>query len=80
MKYVRKTSYDIKENFLEELLKDRKILPDNKEQIDAFYNPTKNNLLNPRLLDNIDAAADLIESHIKNGNKIYLIIDCDVDS
>lgn len=30
-------------------------------------------------MDNIDAAADLIEKHIKSGNKIYLIIDCDVD-
>ena len=31
MKYVRKTSYDIKENFLENLLIDRKILPSNEE-------------------------------------------------
>lgn len=31
MKYVRKTSYDIKENFLENLLIDRGILPMNEE-------------------------------------------------
>ena len=31
MRYVRKTSYDIKENFLENLLIDREVLPLNKE-------------------------------------------------
>lgn len=31
MKYVRKTSYDIKENFLENLLIDREVLPIKEE-------------------------------------------------
>ena len=79
MKYIRKTSYDIKENFLENLLIDRKVLPEKENEKDAFYNPTWNNLLDYRLLDNIEAAADMIEKHIKAGNKIYLLVDCDVD-
>lgn len=79
MKYIRKTSYDIKENFLENLLIDREVLPQNKEDQKAFYCPTKNNLIDYHLLDNIEVAADLIEKHIKAGSKIYLPIDCDPD-
>jgi len=40
MKYIRKTSYDIKENFLENLLIDRKVLPNNSIDREAFYKPT----------------------------------------
>lgn len=79
MKYIRKTSYDIKENFLENLLIDREVLPQNKEDQKVFYYPTKDNLIDYHLLDNIEAAADLIEKHIKAGSKIYLPIDCDPD-
>ena len=79
MRYVRKTSYDIKENFLENLLIDREVLPLNKEDQKKFYHPTQDNLIDYHLLDNIEAAADLIEKHIKAGSKIYLPIDCDPD-
>ena len=40
MKYIRKTSYNIKENFLENLLIDRKILPEIENEREAFYSPT----------------------------------------
>ena len=76
MKYVRRTTYNIKDNFLENLLIDRKVLPENRE---AFYKPTKDNLLSPLCLNNIEQAADIIESHIKNGHKIYLVVDSDAD-
>ena len=79
MKYIRKTSYDIKDNFLINLLNDRKILPDGQKERQNFFYPTKENLLNPHLLNNIEAAASTIERHIKNGSKIYLPIDPDVD-
>lgn len=79
MKYVRKTSYDIKENFLENLLIDREVLPLNKEDQKKFYHPTRDNLIDYHLLDNIETAANLIEKHIKTGSKIYLPIDCDPD-
>lgn len=77
MKYIRKTSYDIKDNFLENLLIDRKILPKIEKERNAFYSPTWDNMLDCRLLDNIETAADIIEKHIKEGNKIYLVVDCD---
>lgn len=77
MKYIRKTSYDIKYNFLENLLIDRKILPETEKERNAFYSPTWDNMIDCRLLNNIEAAADMIEKHIKKGNKIYIIVDCD---
>jgi hypothetical protein len=43
----------------------------------AFYKPSWNNLLDYQPLDNIEAAADMIEHHIKLGNKIYIVVDCD---
>lgn len=75
MKYIRKTSYDIKDNFLINLLTDRKILPESQTERKAFFYPTKENLLDYHLLDNIEDAAATIEKHIKNGSKIYLPVD-----
>lgn len=80
MKYIQRTSHTIKDNFLEELLIDRGVIPrNNEEYCSKFFYPTKNNLLDYKLLDNIAAAADLLEFHLKKGSKIYLIVDCDVD-
>lgn len=77
MKYIKKTSKNIESNFLEELLYDRGIITsENKEK---FLQPTIENELSPMLLDNIVEAADLLEYHLKNGSKIYLIVDSDVD-
>ena len=77
MKYIRKTSADFKSDFLMNLLLDRGVIKNDKDFLKKYFNPTKNNLLDYKLLDNIEKAADLIEYHIKNGNKIYLVIDCD---
>ena len=77
MKYVKRTKTDIKEDFVNNLLADRGILPDSAEEIKRFYYPTKENLLDYELLDNIEAAADMIEYHIKEGHRIYLVVDCD---
>lgn len=75
MKYIRKTSYDIRQDFLRSLLIDRDIIQDDEEFNYKFFNPTKDNELSPSLLDNISNAADMIEYHIKNNNKIYIIVD-----
>ena len=81
MKYVRKTSYDIKNNYAKNLLVDRGILT--KQDLDLganwYFKPTKTNLCNPRDLDHIDDAAKLFLKHIKEGNHIRVYIDCDVD-
>jgi hypothetical protein len=54
MKYVRKTNYNITENFLENLLLDRKIIIDDKDFKKAFLYPTENNLHDPALLDHVE--------------------------
>ena len=79
MKYIRKTSYNIKENFLENLLIDRKILPEIENEREAFYNPTIQNELSPDLLDNIEEGYQMLMKHLKKGSKIYLVIDPDQD-
>lgn len=77
MKYIRRTSRDITDNFLEELLKDRNIINDTNKQ--SFFNPSKTDLIDPMLLDNIEAAADCFLKHLEKGSRIYLVIDPDVD-
>lgn len=79
MKYIRKTSADFKSDFLMNLLLDRGVIKNDKDFLKKYFNPTKNNLLDYRLLDNVEKAADLIEYHIKNGSKIYLVVDSDAD-
>ena len=39
MKYVRRTSYDIKDNFIPNLLKDRGIINEDNEEI--YFHPTE---------------------------------------
>lgn len=75
LKYIQKTSKKITSNFLEELLIDRGILRDEWEFKSQFLKPTKENLEDFRHLDNIEEGADLLEKHIFNGNKIYLVVD-----
>lgn len=77
MKYKKRTNKVIKENFLIQLLEDRNILVD--VIYEDFFNPTKKNLIDYNLLDNIQIAADVFEKHIKNGSRIYLVVDSDVD-
>ncbi len=74
MKYERKTSKNIKDNFLLELLKDREILVEEKDYNKFFY-PTKDNEIDSSLLDNIDKACEMLHEHLTRGNKIYLVVD-----
>ena len=68
MKYVRRTSYDIKDNFIPNLLKDRGIINEDNEEI--YFHPTEEVELNSCQLDNIDAGIKLLE---KNLNKKEII-------
>ena len=80
MKYIQKTTKTIKENFLKELLIDRQLIPANDEDYQArYFSPKKYNLEDFALLDNIMAGAECLEKHIKNKNRIYLVVDSDID-
>lgn len=75
MKYIRRTNKEIKENFVEELLLDRGIITQNEDFLKAFFKPTKDNEIDPSLLENIDAGYQLLMKHLKAGHKIYLPVD-----
>lgn len=75
MKYVRRTSYDIKDNFIPNLLKDRGIINEDNEEI--YFHPTEEVELNSCQLDNIDAGIKLLEKNLNN--KILIIVDSDFD-
>ena len=80
MKYIQKTTKTIKENFLNELLIDRQLIPANDEDYQArYFSPKKDNLEDFALLDNIMAGAECLEKHIKNKSRIYLVVDSDID-
>lgn len=74
MKY--KLKYKLNEPFLDNLLIKRGI---KKEDLDKFYNPTKENYLEPTLLDHMQDGVELIDKYINSPNPIDLIVDCDVD-
>ena len=50
-----------------------------KEERDAYLHPSFSCLPDPKLLKNAEAAADMIAEGIKNGKKIRIIGDYDVD-
>lgn len=81
MKYIRKTTYDIRSNYAKNLLVDRGILSVADVQGDAswYFKPTKDNLCDPHLLDHIDDAVKLFIKHIDNKSHIRVYVDCDVD-
>lgn len=54
MNYNKRTTYNIEENFLLNLLKDRAVLPADPLEIDKFVNPTIENEYNPELLDHME--------------------------
>lgn len=78
MNFKRKTSYDIKEDFIKNLLIDRNILPkeDSEYQHNYFY-PTKELEHNPLLLKNIEKGFKLLERNLNN--KILILVDADTD-
>lgn len=70
MKY--KLKYKLNEPFLDNLLIKRGI---KKEDLDKFYNPTKENYLEPTLLDHMQDGVELIDKYINSPNPIDLIVD-----
>lgn len=82
MKYKRKTSYDIRNNYAKSLLVDRGILSELDIVSGAdnwYFNPIKDQICNPRDLNYIDDAVNLFLKHIKNDSHIRIYVDCDVD-
>lgn len=77
MKYIRRTSTNIQENFAYNLLSDRGVINDDNCQ--AFFSPTINNEEDPMLLDNIEKGCSCLKKHIDNQNEIYLVVDPDAD-
>lgn len=78
MKYIRKTSKDITQDFSRNLLIDRGILKEG-ENADWYFKPTSDNLLDPLGLDHMEEGAKMLLKHLKNGSRIRLYVDCDVD-
>lgn len=68
------TGADIRDNYLEELLKQRGV-----EDIESFLHPQHTALQNFNHLDNIQAGIDLINQVIINNGRILIIVDCDTD-
>ncbi len=78
MNYIKRTKTDIKENFTINLLKDRGILDENSD-LNAYFHPTKDNLLPPEDLDNMDAGFQMFKHHLEQGSKVVVVVDSDVD-
>lgn len=77
MKYIRKTTEDIKDNFLVKLLEERGYPQDG--DWDSYINPTYENEHDPLLLDHVIEGAELLADAIINHKKIYICVDSDVD-
>lgn len=45
----------------------------------TYLNPTRDLLLDPQLLNNIEIGAELLHRHLRDGNKIFLQVDSDTD-
>lgn len=79
MQYIRKTSKEITNNFLQELLLDRGIISNSKDFQYNYFNPTERNEHDPLLMDNMEEGYQLLMKHLLSGNKIYICVDPDVD-
>lgn len=77
MQTIRRTSYDIRGDFVKNLLFDRGVVTE--ENLAEFLAPTEASVLNPLLLDNMHEAYEMIKKHMESGNKICLVVDPDVD-
>ena len=78
MKYIRKTSCEITQDFSRSLLIDRGLLKEGEDS-SWYYNPTEENLLDAYNLDHMTEACEMLRKHLDNGSKIRLYVDCDVD-
>lgn len=82
MKYKRRTSREITEDYLIQLLLDRGVITEDMDpyEVDSFFNPTWRNELPCELLDNIEEGYQMLKKHLDaDGHTIYLCIDPDVD-
>lgn len=80
MKYMQKTSYSIKEDFLKNLLIDRAIIPSNdSEYQQKFFHPSVDNMHNPLDLDHMEEGFNLFIKHLAAGSKFYYVVDSDAD-
>lgn len=61
-------------HFLETILHSRGV-----EDIDAFLNPTSDNVHSPFLLENLEEGLKLFQENVNAGKKIFLKVDADVD-
>lgn len=70
----------VNENFKSDWVKNLLLLRGlNEQQIEKIKNPTKEDLYDPSLLDNIEAAAHKIIEAVKRKAHFGMIVDCDVD-
>ena len=74
MLYRQITNLTANENFLEQFLKERKI-----SDLDRYLNPTREELYDFMLLDNIIQGANCLLKHIEQNGKIFLQPDADCD-
>lgn len=80
MKYMQKTSYSIKEDFLKNLLIDRGIIPANdNEYQQMFFHPSVENMHSPLDLDHMEEGFKLFLKHLAAGSKFYYVVDSDAD-
>jgi hypothetical protein len=70
MKYKQNNNLKVSSHFLEEFLKERKI-----DDLNLFLNPTREQLYDYMLLDNIVTEAQCIIKHIDNCSNILIIVD-----
>ena len=74
MIYKQKNNLIANESFLKDFLKERNI-----KDLELFLHPSKNELHDFMLLDNIVTAAQCLIKHNKNNSKIFIQIDSDAD-
>ena len=73
---VHKNNFASEMDFLETLLLDNGIPPEN---IAAFLKPTKKVIHNPLLMKNMDVAVRIFHNRITSGAKVFVKVDCDCD-
>lgn len=79
MKYIKRTQTDIKGDYIASLLKDRGFIKENEGYNDLYFNPTKENLLNPLDLEQIEELYQVFISGIQKGKEFHICVDPDVD-
>lgn len=75
MKYRLRNKYTENPNrALEEILKDRGV-----EDVENFMYPSSDCELDPYKLKNVEAAANMLLSHLRRSHNILFVVDCDAD-